>query len=103
MDMSPAEFAAYRHLVGLTVEELGEKLGVDPRTVRGWESGQECISESAGDALRGIVDSHSGLVHQLLDEAEGSAIFVDRTGWNLAAIARVLAENPGVMVEWEAA
>lgn len=36
--MTPAEFKAARHTLGLTASELGYVLNVDARTIRRWEA-----------------------------------------------------------------
>lgn len=36
--MTPSEFKQARHTLGLTVAEVARIMGVDPRTVRGWEA-----------------------------------------------------------------
>ena len=41
--MTGAEFAAHRHLIGLTLDELADTLGVNPRTTRAWETGRDLI------------------------------------------------------------
>lgn len=37
--MTPTEFRAARHTLGLTLAQLARILNVDPRTVRRWEAG----------------------------------------------------------------
>ncbi|MCB1349012.1 MAG: hypothetical protein KDK11_10330 [Maritimibacter sp.] len=39
--MTPQQFAAARHSLGLSAAELGQILGTDPRTIRRWEADPE--------------------------------------------------------------
>ena len=55
---SPLEVAATRRLVGLTVEELATMLGVNPRTIRGWEGGSFRPSEGVWAAVQDIRAGH---------------------------------------------
>ena len=49
--MTASAFQAARHELGLTIEALAERLGVDPRTVRRWQSGEREIPGPVVTAL----------------------------------------------------
>ena len=53
--MTAREFQAARRDLGLTIEALAERLGVEPRTVRRWQSGDRKIPSQAAEALRGFL------------------------------------------------
>ena len=50
--MTAAEFRDARQALGLTVEQLAERLSVDPRTVRRWEDGTHTVSGPVGTAMQ---------------------------------------------------
>ena len=54
--MTPREFRAARLALGLSVEQLAERLGVDPRSVRRWQNGHGPIP-GAGDHRHPALDS----------------------------------------------
>ena len=97
--MPGATFAAIRANLGLTGEEMGEKLGVTSRTVRSWESGDQVIrSGVAADAL--------DLLSQHVEEVESlgipARITVSRgDGWSLAVAAQLQRKNPDIIIEWK--
>lgn len=105
--MSPAEVAAVRHMMGLSLDAFARMLSVHPRTVRSWESGRDLLSQSATEAVRALVRQHDELVEAYL--AAGVPIGIARSmetdatpprGWYLAAAGRALAEEPDTMVAW---
>ncbi len=55
--MTATEFQAARGELGLTIEALAERLGVDPRTVRRWQGGERTVSSQAAAALRGLLQA----------------------------------------------
>ena len=55
--MTASAFQAARHALGMTIEALAERLGVEPRTVRRWQSGERKVSRQAVEALRGLVQA----------------------------------------------
>ena len=104
--MTGAEFAAHRHLIGLTLDELASILGVNPRTVRAWEAERDPIPPRVPDELDALIAEHAALAQEVA--AAGSVQIVrakhdgqDRPrGWHVAAAARATAINPGLRVEW---
>lgn len=104
--MTGAEFAARRHLLGLTLDELASILGVNPRTVRAWEAERDPIPPRVPDELDALIVEHTALTQEMA--AAGSVQIVrakrddqDRPrGWHVAAAARATAANPGLRVEW---
>lgn len=115
MRLSPAEFAARRHLLGLTLEQTAAALPsrrtgspVNPRTVRAWESGRDPIPEHITAALEELIVCHDALVDRMLasevpiaiprrGDLDGNAM---PGGWYIAAAARAVAVNPLLEVEW---
>lgn len=105
--MSAAEFACWRHLLGLTLDELAETMGVNPRTVRAWEAGRDLIPERIRDELDALKARHDDLVTRYLDADEVIGIVRDKAadtpmprGWYVAAAARAMQSDPDLMVEW---
>ncbi len=104
--MTGAEFAARRHLLGLTLDELASILGVNPRTVRAWEAERDPIPHRVPDELAALAAEHTALTQEMA--AAGSVQIVrakrdgqDRPrGWYVAAAARATAADPGLRVEW---
>ena len=105
--MSPAEVAALRHMMGLSMDALARLLGVNPRTVRSWESGRDVLSESSAQAVWALTRRHDELARQYL--AAGVPIGIARDmgadsspprGWYLAAAGRALMAEPGLTVGW---
>ncbi len=41
--MTPREFRDHRRALGLSTEQLAERLGVDPRTIRRWQDGSQSV------------------------------------------------------------
>lgn len=102
-----AEFAARRHLIGLTLDELAERLSVNPRTVRSWESERDLIPERITGALDDLLDAHAELAQQMATDGRPVGIIRDKTtpttfprGWYVAAAARALVMEPDLEVEW---
>ena len=105
--LSGADFAARRHLIGLTLEEVADVLGVNPRTARAWEAGRDLIPERICGELAALIDEHTVLVEQMLDSKEVVGIVRDKDvatprprGWHVAAAARALPIEPDLMLDW---
>lgn len=104
--MTGAEFAARRHLLGLTLDELASALGVNPRTTRSWETERDQIPARLPAELDALTDEHTKLAQEMI--AAGSVQIVrakhdnqDRPrGWHVAAAARATAAKPDLRVEW---
>ena len=107
--MTGAEFAARRHLLGLTLDELAAVLGVNPRTTRSWETERDQIPARLPAELDALTAEHTKLAQEMI--AAGSVQIVrakrdnqDRPrGWYVAAAALATATNPDLRVEWIAA
>ena len=105
--LSGADFAARRHLIGLTLDELAAMIGVNPRTTRAWETGRDLIPERIGGELAALIDEHTVLVDRMVDSEEVVGILRDKgadmprpRGWYVAAAARALLVEPDLMVNW---
>lgn len=94
--MTPAMVAVTRRGLGLTLDELADILGVNPRTVRSWESGRDLASAWLSDALGSLVAEHEALVDEYAEAIEdGTPVAVLREspeggrprGWHLIALA----------------
>ena len=106
-EASPAEVAALRHALGLSGDQMAAMLGVNPRTVRSWESGRDRLSESARVAVWDLARRHDALVDQMLAADVPIAIRREQStgdlpprGWFLAAAGRALLADPEVSIEW---
>jgi len=97
-DMSPAEFAAFRRLTGLTVDAMAQHLGVNPRSVRSYESGRDAISERIATAVRKLADDNGQLGREMADS--DVIVEIPRDGWYIQAAARALLIEPDTMIEW---
>ena len=98
MSMSAAEFAAHRRLAGLTVDQLAARLGVNPRTVRSWESGRDPVSEWAAASIRELVAENARLGQRMAEA--GVVVVIPRDGWHVQAAARAILLEPDTMIEW---
>ena len=105
--MTGAEFAAYRHLIGLTLDELAAALGVNPRTVRSWETERDLIPERIPAELAALAAEHGRLADQMAGDGRPIGITRDKAapsarprGWYVAAAARALVIEPDLEVEW---
>ena len=102
--MTPAMIAATRRLIGLTVDQLAEALRVNPRTVRGWESGRYSPSDGPVRDLLELRGEHDAETDALTDAAQsGDVVLPDGPrpqGWYLALAARVLDRESGALVTW---
>jgi transcriptional regulator with XRE-family HTH domain len=104
--MTGAEIAAARHLIGLSQAELAEALSVGRHAVKDWESGRFTARPGVVTELRALLDTHTAEVDRLqVAAADGVPIHLPRgprpPGWYLALGARVLDRDPGAMLEWQ--
>lgn len=100
--MNPADFAIVRRMIGLTLQELADRLGVQLRTVQRWENGSSPINEGVQSEMQGLRDEHFRLTADLTMEASaGSVVVIPRDGWYAAAAVRVLSQNPEARFEWK--
>lgn len=105
--LSAAEFAARRHLIGLTLDQLADVLHVNRRTVRSWEQGRMPIPERITDELNNLITQHDQLLERILDS--DIPVYLPRRagdaqgmpgGWYVAAAARAVAIQPLTELEW---
>ena len=107
--MSPAQFAGYRSLLGLTHDEMGARLvnrfgrPVNPATIRDWETGREQIGQSIAGQVRQLASEHDALVQEMLAAEEPIRLprRGDGGGWQIAAYGRALAIDPNLHAVWE--
>lgn len=103
--MSGAELAALRAVMGHSLDSLAAALGVNPRTVRSWESGRDRISERAEALIWAEMARHDEAVARMLDAEMPIALsrgpVGDRPrGWWAAAAGRAMLADPDIEVEW---
>lgn len=105
--MTGAELAVWRHLLGLTVDELAEVLGVNERTARAWESGRDPIPARVSDELAMLGVEHEALARSMATDGRPVVIVRDKAvqtvrprGWYVAAAARALTVEPDLQVGW---
>ena len=93
------EFAAHRSRLGLTMAELGERLGVRADTIKRWESEREPVPYRVPDELAGLHRKQAALARRM---AGADAVIYLRRGdkWSLAAAGRAQEMQPDVMLEW---
>ena len=103
--MTPTQIAAIRRLLGLTADQLGEELGINPRTIRGWEAGKYSPSESAGQALLALRAEHDAELDDLIARAAQGTVEIPsgprERGWYLALAARLIDRLPAVQIAWQ--
>ncbi len=76
----------WRERALLTQEELGKRAGVDPRTLRRWESGES--SRPHGSSLRQVADTLG------LDDAESAELAAAARGVARAAVTATVPDRP---------
>ena len=64
--MTPAEFDTRRRLLGLSIQEAADYLGVQRRTVERWISGYSSVDDGAADRLLALEDRMSAAVEQVV-------------------------------------
>lgn len=82
--MTITTFAAKRHLIGLTIDEIATALNINPRTVRGYESGKYSPGPGVVADLEALVKEHTADVDTETPEDRRSR------GWRVAVAARRL-------------
>ena len=104
--MTSAQIAATRRLLGLTADQLGDELGINPRTIRGWEAGKYAPSSSAEAALLALRAEHDAELDVLIAEAAAGTVEVPSgpraRSWYLALAARLIDRLPAAQIEWRA-
>ena len=76
--MTGAEFAAHRHLIGLTLDELADTLGVNPRTTRAWEAERDPIPARIPAELGALVAEHGRMAEQMATDGRPVGITRDK-------------------------
>lgn len=103
--MTSAQIAAIRRLLGLTADQLGEELGINPRTIRGWEAGKYSPSESVEQALNDLRAEHDAELDLLLAGTASGPVKVPSgpraRSWYLALAARLIDRLPAAQIAWQ--
>lgn len=93
--LSPLRVSALRVRCGLSLDQWAQMLGVNPRTVRSWESGRDGMSARSTALVWRAVDEHNRLIDSLF-RAESDDERTDLMDgplprqWYLSAYGRVL-------------
>lgn len=115
--MDPGELQMVREYLGLTLDALAGMLGVNPRTVRSWESGRDPIPDrvrleveqieastaaAVGDVVEALHDMRDPTVAVYRTDAAMHAARPDTTHlparWWRHVVARAVHEVPGVVI-----
>lgn len=110
--MSPAEFAAVRDYLGLTQDDLAERLGVrSTKTIRSWAAGTHAIPDGVRVEMERLEDETAAVVGRLVAELTASTgdpvLVIPQDGyqdgwparwWRHVAI-RVAVEVPGLSIQ----
>lgn len=105
--MSAPELGVFRHLVGLTRDELATVLDVNPRTLRAWEAGRDTMPSTVVKEMLVLADQHKHLAATMARQ-EFVLIPGPSTpthdgyprGWWVAAAARAVVLEPNLDVDW---
>ena len=95
LPLSALQVAALRVRCGLSLDQWAQMLGVNPRTVRSWESGRDGMSARSTALVWRAVDEHNRLIDSLF-RAESDDERTDLMDgpmprqWYLSAYGRVL-------------
>ncbi|MGX9349385.1 helix-turn-helix domain-containing protein [Microbacterium sp. KNMS] len=105
-DVTPAQIAATRHLIGMSQAELAEALNVNRHAVKDWESGRFTARPGVVADLEAIRAQHDAEARKLTEAADqGVPLSLPAgprpRGWYLALGARVLSAVPGAAIDWE--
>ncbi|MGV9181798.1 helix-turn-helix domain-containing protein [Arcanobacterium canis] len=105
--MSALEFAATRHNLGLSFDDLATILGVGMRSVQYWESGHSRIPQGVVEELDRLDRENLRLAISMAEDERIIALSRDKSaypdrprGFYIAALGRALAINPDLMAEW---
>lgn len=95
-----AEFAAHRTRLGLTMAELGERLGgVSKNTISRWENEREPVPYRVPGELAELHRQQAALARRMVD-ADVVVSLRRGDGWALGAAARALEAEPDLMLGW---
>lgn len=103
--MTGAEIAATRHLLGLTMQEMADMLGVSKESIKKWEAGKYAARPGACADITQLRAEHDAEVARLMVGVEdGIPIGLPGgpkpRGWYLALGARLIDREPDAMLEW---
>ena len=119
--MTAAEFRIARERLGVTIDWLAARLGVDERAVRRWESGARPISPARAAGMAALGEEMAEFVAAVVAQVRSEPPDPDGTrwviayandsdyasehpdspwtaGWHRAAMGRVADELPGVRI-----
>ena len=93
------EFAVHRSRLGLTMAELGKRLGVRHDTIKRWESEREPVPYRVPEELAELHRQQDALARQMA--AADGVVFLRRGDrWSLAAAGRAQEMEPDIMLNW---
>lgn len=108
--LSALEFAAWRHLLGLSFDEIASLLNVTFRTIQKWESGEANIPYRVAEELSELNRDHIKLATVMANSDSPIVISYKKAsfigekyprGWYVAALSRALQIEPSIMAEWD--
>lgn len=94
------EFAAHRSRLGLTMAELGRRLGVRHDTIKRWESEREPVPYRVPAELAELHRQQDALARRMVDSDAPVFLLRRGDGWALAAACRAQEMKPEIMLEW---
>ncbi len=104
--MSAAQIAATRHLLGLSQAELADALRVNRHAVKDWESGRFTARAGVVADLLTLRAEHDAELAQLVEAAKDADVEMPQgprpRGWYLALAARLIDRDPSARVTWPA-
>lgn len=68
VEMTGAELQIVRLGLGLTLEQLGDYLGVESRSVRRWEAGTHPVPRGVQQEVYGLIEDANQAVDRLIDD-----------------------------------
>lgn len=100
--MTGAEFALLRYELGMSLSQVAEELGVNPRTVRAWNSGRDPVPAGVVLELDDLVREQQvevdhAVADGFLDVPYGSG----EVAWWLAVAAAARRRDQGLVVRWD--
>lgn len=105
--ITAAQIAATRHLIGLSQAELADALSVNRHAVKDWESGRFAARPGVIADLMALRAEHDAELTELTEQAERAEVELPSgpksRGWYLALAARLLDRLPAARIAWAAA
>lgn len=100
-NLNAAEIEAYRRAMGLTLEELGQQINANPRTIRAWEAGKQKALPIYTTAITALYNQHRAQAEALAEA--GGAVEISRgdhaRGWKLSVFTRAKDLNPDLTAQ----